>query len=58
MRWLMVLACAACSPTVCQTVEVGLFDHPRKPRPAAQLRLRCDSKVVVEIDADTVQVQK
>lgn len=46
---------AACGPLVRQTCDVGIWPHPSgKPKPAGTILVKCDGKVQVRIDADSV----
>lgn len=45
---------SGCGPVVCQTVDVGKWPHPTKPRPAGRVIVACDGKPKVVLDADVL----
>ena len=48
--WLL----SGCAPLQCQTVDIGKWPHPSKPKPAGRLIVTCDKQPKVVIDADVL----
>ena len=56
MRYLIALCllCACSGPETRKDCEVGIYAHPRLPRPAGRIVVRCDGLERAIIDADKV----
>lgn len=54
--WIVIMvSLAACSPTQCRVTEIRVEDHPTLPKPAAAVKVKCDGREIVDIEARGVQ---
>ena len=51
----VVAAFGGCAPIQCKRAAIVIVAHPTLPRPAGKVRVDCDGRVVVELDAQAVQ---